>query len=86
MGGLMGRPMRHRQPKLGVHLWRTRTGYWYRVDHIGTHPLGKHPYLGAHDLRDEGPETPATSDEQATAPASPLEQHLADLITAHRAG
>jgi len=33
----------HRQPRPGVHLWRTPHGYWCRVDHTGTHFLGKHP-------------------------------------------
>ncbi|HET7682310.1 MAG TPA: hypothetical protein VFK34_01425, partial [Marmoricola sp.] len=33
----------HHQPTPGVHLWRTRYGYWYRQDHTGTQPLGKHP-------------------------------------------
>ena len=33
----------HRQPQPGVHEWRTPTGYHFRVDHTGTHPLGTHP-------------------------------------------
>ena len=32
---------RHRQPRPGVHLWRTPSGYEFRVDHTGTHPLGR---------------------------------------------
>jgi hypothetical protein len=26
-----------------VHLWRTPSGYWFRVDPEGTHAIGKHP-------------------------------------------
>jgi hypothetical protein len=33
----------HTQPHPGTHLWRTPHGYWYRVDHDGTHPLGTNP-------------------------------------------
>jgi hypothetical protein len=32
---------RLRQPTPGVMQWRSPHGYWYRVDHQGTHPLGK---------------------------------------------
>jgi hypothetical protein len=38
-----GRGWRHHQPVPGVFLWRTPHGYWFRTDHTGTHPLGKHP-------------------------------------------
>jgi len=27
----------------GLYYWRTPVGYWYRVDHHGTHPLGRLP-------------------------------------------
>ena len=37
-----GRGWRHHQPVPGVFLWRTPHGYWYRTDHTGTHPLGRH--------------------------------------------
>jgi hypothetical protein len=60
---------RHHQPALGVHLWRTRHGYWYRVDATGTHPLGKHPDRSGHRLTDTG---------------TPLEQHFAALLPASR--
>ncbi len=30
---------RHRQPRPGVHLWRTPTGHHFRVDNTGTHRL-----------------------------------------------
>ena len=36
-----GRGWVHRQTGPGVHFWRTPHGYWARVDHTGTHPLGK---------------------------------------------
>jgi hypothetical protein len=29
------------QPLPGLYLWRTPTGHWYRVDHHGTHALGR---------------------------------------------
>ena len=32
-----------RQPSPGVFEWRSPHGYWFRVDHTGTHPLGKNP-------------------------------------------
>lgn len=32
---------RHHQPEPGVHYWRTPTGYWFRVDHRGSHALGR---------------------------------------------
>jgi hypothetical protein len=38
-----GRGWRHHQPVPGVFLWRTPHGYWFRTDHTGTHPLGRHP-------------------------------------------
>jgi hypothetical protein len=42
-----------------VHLWRSPHGHWYRVDHTGTHRLGKQPDLTEHgiinpDQADEG--------------------------------
>ncbi len=55
-----------------MHLWRTRYGYWYRVDHTGTHPLGKHPTVKA-----LGASNPAAD--------SPLEAHLAELIAGRSA-
>lgn len=36
---------RHHQPEPGVHYWRTPAGYWFRVDHRGTHALGRHGSL-----------------------------------------
>ncbi len=38
-----GTGWRHRQPKTGVHIWRSPHGYWFRVDPHGTHALGKNP-------------------------------------------
>lgn len=32
---------RLRQPRPGVLQWRSPHGYWFRVDHRGTHPLGR---------------------------------------------
>ncbi|MGI8902053.1 MAG: hypothetical protein ACR2HA_14210 [Nocardioides sp.] len=59
----------HRQPRPGVHYWRTPHGYWCRVDHAGTHFLGKHPPA-------ELPSTPPEPTE------SPLERAFAELIHA----
>jgi hypothetical protein len=36
---------RHHQPEPGVHYWRTPTGSWFRVDHHGSHALGRDPTL-----------------------------------------
>jgi hypothetical protein len=60
------------QPVRGVYLWRTPTGHRYRVDHTGTHPLGRHP--------DPSPASPAASPALSTA-----EQHFRDLLTRHTA-
>ncbi|MGN6130532.1 MAG: hypothetical protein ACTHOK_09370, partial [Nocardioidaceae bacterium] len=87
----------HHQPVLGVHLWRTRYGYWYRVDHTGTHPLGKHP-AGTTDedlLQITPPTRPGKGAGEvrrvmtvlgAIDPVaeSPLEHQLADLIHGHQ--
>ncbi len=43
---------RHHQPEPGVHYWRTPTGSWFRVDHHGSHALGRDPTLpGEHARR-----------------------------------
>jgi len=44
-----GRGWQLRQPRPGVYLWRTRHGYWFRVDQDGTHPLGRDPDLSVYD-------------------------------------
>jgi hypothetical protein len=83
---------RHLQPRQGVHLWRTRHGYWYRVDPTGTYPLGKHPDLDAHgvqDLTDLGlaatTAPPGLENLLPDVDPSSLEQHLDELIAGHRA-
>ncbi|HEU5044979.1 MAG TPA: hypothetical protein VFT75_12685 [Nocardioidaceae bacterium] len=38
------------QPTRGVYLWRSPHGHWYRVDHTGTHRLGKTPDLSQPDI------------------------------------
>ncbi len=62
-----GRGSTQRQPAPGIHYWRTPHGHWVRVDHHGTHTLGR--YLPATDatLLDD-------------APASDLERAFAELI------
>lgn len=54
-----------RQPTPGVYLWRTPHGYWFRVDHDGSHALGRDPDLTAYD-----PPPPHTG----------LERYFADLV------
>ncbi len=34
-----------RHPEPGVYLWRTPHGHWFRLDHSGTHHLGRDPDL-----------------------------------------
>jgi len=67
-----GRGWRHRQPSPGVYLWRTPHGYWFRVDHDGTHALGRDP--------DRTAANPTAS--SASASTTPLERAFADLIAA----
>jgi hypothetical protein len=43
----------HRQPVPGVHYWRTPHGHWARVDHHGTHTLGRHLDLADRTLLDD---------------------------------
>jgi hypothetical protein len=66
------RGWRHLNPLPGVYLWRTRHGYWFRVDRHGTHPLGRDPDLRAHGVHIE---------EQPAAP-SVLERQFALLLRA----
>lgn len=54
----------HCQPLPGLYLWRTPTGHWFRVDHGGTHALGK--------------ETPEILRQQERA--SSVESRLLDLV------
>ncbi len=61
----------HRQPVPGVHLWRTPQGYWFRVDHAGTHPLGRRPGLRA-----------LHPDAAAGSRSSPLEAAFKSLLDA----
>jgi hypothetical protein len=49
-----GHGWQHHQPERGVHLWRSPHGHWYRVDHTGTHRLGKHPDRTEHGICDCG--------------------------------
>jgi hypothetical protein len=64
-----GRGWLQLNPSPGVYLWRTRHGYWFRVDPDGTHPLGRDP-----DLRAHGAEP---------IPTSPAERILAQILLAH---
>jgi hypothetical protein len=69
----------HYQPQPGVYLWRSRYGYWYRVDPTGTHPLGKHPDPAAH--QPTRPIVPALAG-GIPAAGSPLDAAFARLINA----
>jgi hypothetical protein len=46
---------RLRQPSPGVFQWRTPHGYWFRVDHRGTHPLGTETHPGQPPAPAESP-------------------------------
>jgi hypothetical protein len=70
------RGWRHLNPLPGVYLWRTRHGYWFRVDRHGTQPLGRNPDLAAHGVHVE--EHPTT---RRDAP-SPLDDQFAALVRA----
>ena len=59
------RGWRHLNPLPGVYLWRTRYGYWFRVDRHGTHPLGRDPDLRAHGVDiDKQPAAPSVLERQ----------------------
>jgi hypothetical protein len=57
-----GRGWLHYQPEPGVYLWRTPHGHWARVDHTGTHALGKHPDLSKYDIPLAEPPPTGTDD------------------------
>ena len=54
------------QPLPGLFLWLTPSGYWYRVDHLGTTPLGK--------------DEPAVIRQRRDAAPSRVESHLSKLL------
>ena len=56
-------------PTPGTYLWRTPTGYWYQVDHTGTHPHGRTP-------------PPALTASTPSPAHSVMEAHLQRLLTA----
>ncbi len=66
-----GRGWRHLNPLPGVYLWRTRHGYWFRVDPGGTHALGRHPDLRAHGVG-------GTEARKASAPC--VEVYRSDVV------
>jgi hypothetical protein len=76
-----------RQPSPGVFEWRSPHGYWFRVDHRGTHPLGRNP---EQQPGQEGePDESARSQGQERAEHrssvdvwfSPFELDLSELVT-----
>ncbi len=79
-----------RQPEPGVYEWRTRHGHWFRVDHTGTHRLGKHPDR-ADASTDKPPDKPPGGRARAArldavrtlsqATRSPLEAAFAELVS-----
>ncbi len=70
-----------RQPSPGVFEWRSPHGYWFRVDHTGTHPLGKNPeQQQGHDAEQhESAHTPTTV--VVDLWHSPFELDLSELVT-----
>ncbi|QNN53281.1 hypothetical protein [Nocardioides mesophilus] len=64
-----GKGWLHRQPRPGVHYWRTPHGYWCRVDFRGTHFLGE---VMPAELASRG----------ETAPVSQLDLVLARILYA----
>ena len=74
---------RHHQPEPGVHYWRTPTGYWFRVDHRGSHALGRQqdlPWTAAIAETGEPVVTGGTGHEEHTTEADlcwPLQRHSA---------
>jgi len=58
----------HRQPEPGVHYWRTPAGHWARVDHRGSHNLGRELPPADRTLLDET--------------ASPTERAYASIVAA----
>ncbi|HEU4513603.1 MAG TPA: hypothetical protein VFR87_10915, partial [Nocardioidaceae bacterium] len=70
-----------REPTPGVFEWRSPHGYRFRVDHHGTHYLGKNPDV----QHDAAPEPQAAEDRSSVDVwVSPLEVELTELIA--RAG
>lgn len=76
---------RVRQAAPGVLEWRSPHGYWWRVDHAGTHRLGRETEPGRSPDRHEGdgaaaPVPPTVID----VGTSPPEVEFAELLTGHR--
>ncbi|HEU4512367.1 MAG TPA: hypothetical protein VFR87_04630, partial [Nocardioidaceae bacterium] len=66
-----------REPTPGVYLWRSPHGYRFRVDHHGTHYLGKNPDPQHHaDPAQERAQDRSSVDMWV----SPLEVDLTELI------
>jgi hypothetical protein len=74
---------RHHQPEPGVHYWRTPTGYWFRVDHRGSHALGRDPALPwtGEPVETSAPGRPPSSGSEQPATGAdlcwPLRRHSA---------
>ncbi len=73
------------QPLPGLFLWLTPSGWWYRVDHLGTTVLGRdEPAIlrqrreGAHGPRGAVPAQPARAAPDLTR--SRVETYLSDLV------
>ncbi len=72
----------HLNPSPGVYLWRTRYGYWFRVDPDGTHALSREPDLLAHGV---DPADPHVFHREAVhrCSVSAGERIFADLVLEH---
>ncbi|HEY0774074.1 MAG TPA: hypothetical protein VGD51_08335, partial [Nocardioidaceae bacterium] len=67
-----------RQPSPGVFEWRSPHGYRFRVDHTGTHYLGKDAEQQGHDAEQQSAHTPATVVVELWH--SPFELDLSELV------
>ncbi len=76
-----------RQPSPGVFEWRSPHGYWFRVDHTGTHPLGKNPEQHRRATKRAARVCPQPGPGTSRAPwrwtlwYSPFELDLSELVT-----
>jgi hypothetical protein len=75
---------RLRQAAPGVLEWRSPHGYWWRVDHTGTHPLGRESEPGHPPDPVEGDSAVPVRRAVTDAGTSPLEVDFAELLTWHR--
>jgi hypothetical protein len=66
------------QLALGLYLWRSPTGHWFQVDHLGTRTLGRYP----HGKRPAALDVAART---SRGDLSPMEHRLRDHVIRHAA-